>query len=186
MTHLLALERVGPSHTPETIPPADRPRFLAEVPAHRHGRLHTMRGLDITPHMSDAHSHFEGPQTLTTLGVGDGGNEIGMGKLPWRLIADHVPGGAAIACRVAADHLIVAGVSNWGAYALAAGVALCKGTTPPADWFDLDRERAILQQMVDEGPLVDGVTGRREASVDGLPFDQYADVLRRIGQIVRM
>src|SRR5262249_27454304 len=144
-THLLALERVGPSHTPDTIAPADRARFLAEVPPERHGRCHTMRGVDITDHMRDAHSSFEGPRSAVTIGVGDGGNEIGMGKLPWPLIADRIPGGATIACRVATDHLIVAGVSNWGAYALAAGVALLRGVVPPDDWFDLDRERAILR-----------------------------------------
>src|SRR5262249_33810466 len=120
-----------------------------------------------------------------TIGVGDGGNEIGMGKLPWPLIADRIPGGATIACRVATDHLIVAGVSNWGAYALAAGVALLRGVVPPDDWFDLDREPAIPRRMVDEGGLVDGVTGRPAASVDGLPFDEYAIALRRIGEIVR-
>src|SRR5262245_32827006 len=54
LTHLVALERVGPSHTPESIArtPAAVPHFAAEVPAERHGRCHTMRGLDITERMS--------------------------------------------------------------------------------------------------------------------------------------
>ena len=41
-----------------------------------------------------------------------------MGKLPWATIRKNVPQGGVVACRVATDYLIVAGVSNWGAYAL--------------------------------------------------------------------
>ena len=56
-----------------------------------------------------------------TIGIGDGGNEIGMGKIPHETIVKNIPNGDLIHCRVPTDHLIVAGVSNWGAYALAAG-----------------------------------------------------------------
>jgi hypothetical protein len=34
--------------------------------------------------------------------------------------------------------------------------------------------------MVKEGPLVDGVTGKQTATVDGLTWEQYAEVLTRI------
>ncbi len=34
--------------------------------------------------------------------------------------------------------------------------------------------------MVEKGPLVDGVTGKPTVSVDGLPFDEYVQPLRRI------
>ena len=106
LTHLIALERVGPS---------------------RAGRCYSMRGRDITDHMAPAHRLFEkerGHTALTTIGIGDGGNEIGMGKIPSDVIGRNIPNGELIACRVPTDHLIVCGVSNWGAYALAAGVAL--------------------------------------------------------------
>ena len=39
--------------------------------------------------------------------------------------------GDLIHCRVPTDHLIVAGVSNWGAYALAAGIYVLRGVKPP-------------------------------------------------------
>jgi len=38
-----------------------------------------------------------------------------------------------------------------------------------------------LALLVERGPLVDGVTGERTATVDGLAFDEYAGPLRRIG-----
>jgi hypothetical protein len=121
---------------------------------------------------------------MTTIGIGDGGNEIGMGKIPQEVIARNIPNGECIACRVPTHHLIVAGVSNWGAYAVAAGVAILRRQSLPATLFDVERERELLRVMVDQGPLVDGVTGRQTVTVDGLAFDDYADPLRRIGEIL--
>ena len=46
-----------------------------------------------------------------------------MGKLPAGLIAGTVPNGERIACITSCDHLVVAGVSNWGAYGLMAALA---------------------------------------------------------------
>ncbi|MFO0842777.1 MAG: DUF4392 domain-containing protein [Gemmataceae bacterium] len=192
VSHLLALERVGPSHVPDSVGAESLRRFLEEVPKSHHNRCHSMRGIDITDRMLAAERVFEWDRRFgaavngpLTLGIGDGGNEIGMGKLPWSLIRDNVPNGGVIACRVPTDFLIVAGISNWGAYALAAGVAVVKGVTPPADWFDVDLERRILREMVEKGPLVDGVTGLAEASVDGLAFEQYIQPLVELGRIAR-
>jgi hypothetical protein len=194
LTHILALERVGTSHTLASIrsqrgtDEGTVQRFLAEVPAAERDRCHTMRGVDITEQMCDASYLFErtgdGDQPVT-IGVGDGGNEIGMGKVSWGVIRRNIPRGGLIACRVATDHLIVAGVSNWGAYALAAGVALLGDYSPPDDWFDAEKERGILAEMVERGPLVDGVKAKPAVSVDGLEFDAYIEPLRRIAQIVR-
>ena len=58
---------------------------------------------------------------IATIGIGDGGNEIGMGKVRQRVI-DHIDHGPNIASSVATDHLITAGVSNWGGSALAAAL----------------------------------------------------------------
>jgi D-glutamate cyclase len=193
-THLLALERVGPSHTPESVraqPGATAEglvRFLREVPPDHYDRCHNMRGNDITRMTRPAHLLFERAREwdrgLVTLGVGDGGNEIGMGKAPWEVLRRNVPDGGLTASRVPVDHLIVAGVSNWGAYGLAAGVRLLRGAPPDPDLFDPDRQRALLELMVEQGPLVDGMTGRQVAQVDGLPFEREAEVLRRLGEIV--
>jgi hypothetical protein len=168
-THLIALERVGPSHADD--------------------RCRSMRGRDITEFTAPAHVLFEraaqrAPR-VTTIGIGDGGNEIGMGKIPRDTIHRNVPNGELIACRVPADHLVVAGVSNWGAYALAAGVLLLRGKQGDASLFDPDRERALLRVMVERGPLVDGVTGRPTATVDGLTWEQYAEPLAAMGQLLR-
>ena len=148
-----------------------------------------MRGLDITEHTEPADRLFrlykELDPAIITIGIGDGGNEIGMGKIPHDLVARTIPNGDLIHCRVPTDYLIVAGVSNWGAYALAAGVYVLRGVTPPDDLFDPDREREILELMVREGPLVDGVTGKQTATVDGLSWDDYIRPLVRIRDILK-
>jgi hypothetical protein len=166
-THLLALERVGPGSD---------------------GRCHNMHGLDVTAQNYPVHLLFEGATRqklpVCTIGIGDGGNEIGMGKIPPQVIARNIPNGEQIACSIPTNHLIVAGVSNWGAYALAAGVALLRRQCLPASLFDVERERELLRIMVEQGPLVDGVTGRQTITVDGLSFDDYAEPLRRIGELL--
>jgi hypothetical protein len=190
LTHLIALERAGPSHTPASVRSqsgSTRPdweRFLAEVPPREHDRCHTMKGRDITPHMSPAHWLFEEtPKTVQTIGIGDGGNEIGMGKIPWEIIRRNIPDGGLAACRVPVNHLIVAGISNWGAYGLAAGVRALHRANTDAELFDVDRERDLLRIMVEQGPLVDGVSGQPSISVDGLSFERYAEPLRRLGTL---
>jgi hypothetical protein len=162
LTHLLAIERVGPSHSTD--------------------RCHTMRGRDVTDLMSPAHYLFEGDRTFTTLGIGDGGNEIGMGKVPRDVIERNIPQGGLIACRIPTDHLIVCGISNWGAYALAQGISLLRDQPLDPRLFEAAVEHKILQAMVDQGPLVDGVLGRQVATVDGVAWDRYGEALARIGR----
>jgi D-glutamate cyclase len=192
LTHLLAIERVGPSHTVESMkrqaggtPGEPFLDFLHEVPDEHQDRCHTMRGRDITDVMSPAHLLFESaPPGLVTLGIGDGGNELGMGKIPWEVIHRNIPNGGRVACRVATAHLIVCGVSNWGAYALAAGVAALRGRRLDPHLFDPDVEQKVLQVMVRHGPLVDGVLGRPSATVDGLTWGQYSAVLTRLAHVL--
>lgn len=191
LTHLVALERVGPSHTPATIKAqagenaALVEQFLRQVPESSFNCCHTMNGRDITAQMSPAHHLFhaihQGQLPITTIGIGDGGNEIGMGKVSWDTIRRNIPGGAKVACRTATDHLIVCGVSNWGGYGLAVGARQLLGQPLEEDFFDMEQERRLLQVMVEKGPLVDGVTGQPTATVDGLSFEHYIEPLCRMG-----
>jgi hypothetical protein len=162
VTHLVAVERCGPTAA---------------------GRNHTMRGRDITDLTAPAHLLFEGPRDYLTIGIGDGGNEIGMGKVPFATVCKNIPNGDVVACRTATDYLIVAGVSNWGAYALAAGMMVLRGNVDTS-LFDADRERALLELLVERGPLVDGVSGQRTATVDGLSFEEYVRPVSRIAALL--
>jgi D-glutamate cyclase len=132
------------------------------------GKPRNMRGVDVSPWTAPLDDLYLAGG-WRRLAVGDGGNEMGMGKLPRALIAAEVPNGAAIASVTSCDHLIVAGVSNWGAYGLMAALAVLR-----PDWRDrmlslltAERDLAVTQATVDQAGAVDGVTARREATVDG-------------------
>jgi len=160
-THLLALERPGPT--------AD-------------GRCYTMRGRDITDLMRPAHRLFDPRGRAATIGIGDGGNEIGMGAIPFDTIRRNIPRGELVACRIATDFLIVAGVSNWGAYALAVGTGWCRGRSLVGE-LDEAREWTVLAALVEAGPLVDGVTGKPALTVDGLDWATYWGPMRRMAEL---
>jgi hypothetical protein len=150
-----------------------------------------MRGEIIDPWTGGLHRLFdwvaEHRPDITTIGIGDGGNEIGMGCLKWDNIANRLWGevAARIPCRVATTWNIVAGISNWGGYALAAAVLALSGRTEVMEPWTCQRELEVLEQFVMEGPAVDGITRRPEATVDGLPFLAYiqawAAIRRRLG-----
>ena len=150
--------------------------YLEAAPPEARDRCLSMRGLDVTAHVRPAHLLFE-QATVPTIGIGDGGNEIGMGTIGWEVIHRNIPQGGRIACRVATNHTIVAGVSNWGAWALA-GLWRKLAGAPPLP--DSEEEFQLLELMGKEGPLVDGVTGRRLPTVDGLAWYHHA---RMLGQI---
>lgn len=185
LTHLIAIERVGPSHTVASLttqrrvglPPTTR--FEALVPPESRDCPHNMRGVDIGGHTAPLHRLFEEPilpgRIVRTIGIGDGGNEIGMGQVPWEELTARLSGDAAarVPCRVATHLTILAGVSNWGGSALAAAVAAMLGRVDVLESATCERERELLAAMVAAGPAVDGVTRAQEATVDGLPFLTY-------------
>jgi D-glutamate cyclase len=132
------------------------------------GRPRNMRGVDVSPWTAPLDDLFlAGP--WTKLAVGDGGNEIGMGRLPAGLIARTVPNGAEIACVTPCDHLVVAGVSNWGAYGLMAALAVLRPEWRDtiAKFLTAERDLAVTRATVAKAGAVDGVTARPETTVDG-------------------
>jgi hypothetical protein len=80
------------------------------------GRYLNMREGDITPWTAQVDDLLAAPGALT-IGIGDGGNEIGMGTLAAQIRAEL---GRADPALTPAAHLIVATTSNWGAYGLVA------------------------------------------------------------------
>ena len=168
VTHLITCERPGPT---------------------RDGTFRTMRGLDITAVHQAVHLEYveiRNRDNPVTIGIGDGGNEIGMGSISLETMAKNIPQAEQVRCVMTCDHLIVAGVSNWGAYALAAGVNVLRRGPLWYEMYVSKYERATLERIVQFHQLVDGVTGRQEATVDGLPWDVYAAPLLRIREILEL
>ena len=107
-----------------------------------------------------------------TIGVGDGGNEIGMGNVRAR-VARVSAKARQFASVVRVNHLVVAGTSNWGAYGIVAELSRLAGR-------DLlhtsEEEQAMVAACVQAG-AVDGVTRRAEATVDRLPSGAHTGIL---------
>jgi hypothetical protein len=194
LTHLVAIERCGPSHTLASL--AAQPRsgqppleeFQRLVPPESRNVCHNMHGLDITRHTAKTHRLFEAVDArrpdIVTIAIGDGGNELGMGRIAWETLVEAIATGAAprIACRIATQHLIIAGVSNWAGYALGLAVCHLRGQGRLAEsWTAVDEQR-LIEHLVREAGAVDGVTRRREPTVDGLPLDIFLQAFEALGQ----
>jgi hypothetical protein len=150
------------------------------------GRPRNMRGVDVSPWTAPLDDLFlAGP--WIRLAVGDGGNEIGMGKLPSGLIARTVPNGEKIACVTSCDRLVVAGVSNWGAYGLMAALAVARPDWAAriATFLTAERDLAVTRATVDKAGAVDGVTALREATVDGFGPEIHGPLIDELGRIAR-
>ena len=150
------------------------------------GRPRNMRGVDVSPWTAPLDDLFlAGP--WIRLAVGDGGNEIGMGKLPPGLIARTVPNGEKIACVTSCDQLVVAGVSNWGAYGLMAALAVARPdwAAKIATFLTAERDLTVTRATVDEAGAVDGVTAQREATVDGFGPEIHGPLIDELGRIAR-
>lgn len=173
------LPRVG-SQEPTHLVSVERPG-----PAWCDGELRTMRGVEITIHHAAVHRWFEDEmRPCATIAVGDGGNEIGMGRLPRELIEAEITEGRRIACRTEADQLIVAGLSNWGAYALAAGLLRLKEAPGAGEIFDEEALHGRWAPIVERGALVDGMAGVPALAVDGQPWEAYIRSFRAIRDLL--
>jgi hypothetical protein len=109
---------------------------------------------------------------IVTVGIGDGGNEIGMGNVRARIV---LAGGLLpeVASVVRVQHLVVAGTSNWGAYGVVAELSRLSGRSLLHSGAD---ERAMVEACVAAG-AIDGITRRREPTVDGLPLAAHLGML---------
>ncbi len=148
------------------------------------GRVHTSQGKDV----SDAHARtdllakyaYEQEDGPLTICVGDGGNEVGMG-----LIAEELekwlpygrkcecPCGRGIIPETKADVLVTSSVSNWGANAVAAALALLGQDPDSAPNPRLEEELIRCGARVG---FIDGPTGVVGEIVDGMPAAVSASI----------
>lgn len=141
------------------------------------GHYHNMRGGIIDAMFVDASSIIEAARErgITTISIGDGGNEIGMGALA-ETIERYVPHGEAICAREVADIALISGVSNWWGWGVSALLSKMYGINLlPSD----EMERGMLHEMVLAGS-VDGCTKRPEETVDNLSMEVHLGVLNNV------
>lgn len=148
------------------------------------GKCYTMRGIDMEGLVAPLHKLVEQVQArkVPFIAIGDGGNEMGMGKV---LSTIHATPQIldSVACVVPADHLIAASVSNWGGYALAAatGLLICR----PDECIPTPEQEIDLLKRCIERNCRDGVTGQVAMTVDGMPLETSLQCLRDLRQVVQ-
>ena len=154
--HVIAIERPGRS---------------------RDGRSYSMYGEDITDYCPNTDLIFikARENMIATSAVGDGGNELGMGKIKG-IVKRDVDKGSLICAQFETDNLIVAGVSNWGAFGICAGLSLLTGKSL---MIDTDRYEELMKVIVKAG-AVDGCTKKNEVSTDGLSYEENLTVFNKL------
>jgi D-glutamate cyclase len=139
------------------------------------GLNHSLPGRDITPLNAKYHLLIEEARRrgILTIGVGDGGNEIGMGNVHEEVkqylatgAKCHCGCGAGAAATTKTDVLVVGFISNWGAYGIEAAMALLLGR--PELMHDGEIEERVLKQGADAGSAGPPY-GFSEMGVDELP-----------------
>ena len=165
------LERLHPSHLIALERPGKGPD----------GHFHNMRGRIIDEGTADTDCFFTlaRQRGITTVGIGDGGNELGMGALR-NHVAVSVPHGEMIAAQIPADYTLTSGVSNWWGAGLAALLSYEAG----GDFLIGEKGACALLRAVMEAGGVDGCTGTQVMTVDGLPLHIHQDRRRALRQLL--
>ncbi|ASJ01858.1 hypothetical protein A3L09_00570 [Thermococcus profundus] len=142
------------------------------------GRARSMSGRIIERELFDGIFLEAREAGVPTIGIGDGGNEAGMGRIR-DLVSRHIPLGERIASMVETDELVLSAVSNWGAYGLLGQASIEVGKDLLEGWD----ERTVVTAMTEAG-LIDGVTRRVEASVDGISLNLHIRMVELLKGIV--
>lgn len=118
---------------------------------------------------------------ILTIGIGDGGNELGMGNAA-PAIKQYLKDGDKIAPVTQVDQLIVSCISNWGACGLAASIAAVAGKPEVFDHIDLVR---ITDKVCDAG-AIDGLTAYVDPKNDGTAHQINIGLMNLLSMSVKM
>ena len=154
--------RIAPASLKERSP--DGIIFVERLGRAADGRYYNFKKQDITEWTAplDALADEAAGLGIHTIGIGDGGNEAGMGNFYAELCA-LLPGYAACLSVVRSEFALTADVSNWGAYALAEALSFVWGVRRG---IEPGEETKMLEAAARAG-AADGISGRCETSVDG-------------------
>ena len=166
---VISIERLGPNHR---------------------GVTHNAMGADVTAFHARVETLFALARRrgALTIGVGDRGNELGLGQLipsPARMSllgrCCVCPCRSTILCAVPANLAVVALVSNWGAYGMVASLSVrlrdARLLHRPTD------ETRMLKACVEAGAR-DGLSGARRRTVDGLSLSINRGVVALLQRVL--
>lgn len=118
---------------------------------------------------------------IPTIGIGDGGNELGMANVR-EVIIEKLNKGREIAPATEVDILIPSSISNWGSIGLAC--AICALTEQPEVIKEINVVR-ITNRLSDAG-AIDGLTAYVDPKNDGTTHDVNEALMSMLSMTVKM
>lgn len=166
---------------------------IERLGGNRNGHLHGINGTvrDAFRVNFDALVDKANALGKTTIGIGDGGNEIGFGKIYDALVAalpelhnvGTTPCGGGVISVVPTGTLVIGSTSNLGAYGVCAALAIVREDLSLA--HTPEAEEGMHYVGVGLG-LSDGGTGAIIPDCDGIPAATNAAIVRIMRNIVEM
>ncbi|HEV2358632.1 MAG TPA: glutamate cyclase domain-containing protein [bacterium] len=170
-----------------------RPAALIAVErpgANEHRHYHSAGGKSLTAHCGKIDPLFAAARAagVLTIAVADGGNELGCAPIRETILRT-VPHARRCACpcagtvvpEVAAEVLVAAGISNWGAYGIEAAMALLLGR--PEVLHDRHTDARAHDRCADAGANNDG-PGLLDPGADAVPARLHGHLVDLLGQVV--
>ncbi len=157
----------------------------------KNGVYHAWNGVDMAPYEARIGRLFEEcrGKGILTIGIGDGGNEIGMGNI-YDTVRKVVPYGdnckcptnCGIADSTLVDVAVVTTVSNWGAYGIEACLAAMTGKSESLHGGE--EELRIVRECIDAGGL-DGPAKVSRLFIDAIPAKIDVAILDILAEVIR-
>jgi len=156
------------------------------------GVIHGSTGFAPKP-ITDSSPLFEAAarRGIFSVGIGDAGNEIGFGRIysdvrriqdPWGHTCQ-CPCRDGMATVVPADVLIVAAVSNWGAYGIEAALSVLLKRTDLV--HSPEQEERIMMRCLDAGGI-EAVFCTQNFECDGISGESHMALVRLLRDMVRI
>ncbi len=158
---------------------ASRPDFLIAIERcgiSEDGIYRNMRAADVTQFTAKIDHLFD--QHPYSVGIGDGGNEIGMGNL--KDIVAETEGLPDLPTVTTTTQLMCAAVSNWGGYGLVAALSVLSGKSLLPS---VDQENEWIEKLVAAG-AVDGFSGEVKLYVDGFTLEENSRCLKALHELM--
>jgi hypothetical protein len=190
-TSLIELHRDDPAQLQDIAEKSDILVAIERLGGNPHGHLYGMTAIARDGFRAKVDPMFFAHAALgrRSIGIGDGGNEIGFGAIREALVerlphinqADKTPCGGGVFSTVPTTRLVVGSTSNLASYAVCAALALLRNDlslchTP-------DEEFSLHHVGVGLG-LIDGGGGGAIAACDGIPAEASAAIVLLLRTIV--
>ena len=153
-------------HSPSALIAIERAGLIGD------GTYRNMRGVELTPfnakidHLFDQHPY--------SIGIGDGGNEIGMGNLQNVIPTIEHEFLPKNPCVTTTTELIIASCSNWGGYGLIAALSLKTGENLLPS---VEEAKQMVREIVAIG-AVEGMSGENKEWVDNRDLEADSACIR--------